>query len=89
MVEKITQIILTIVVLIFSIKLFVKGYKDSKSEFEKVLYTMLSFAIMFLLIVYYLDRYNIPSKLGYTENIISSDWVIILANYSAAIISGQ
>ena len=87
MVEKITQIILTIVVLIFSIKLFVKGYKDSKSEFEKVLYTILSFAIMFPLIVYYLDRYNIPSKLGYTENIISSDWVSILTNYSVAIIS--
>ena len=48
---------------------------------------MLSFAILFPLIVYYLDRYNIPSKFGYTENIISSDWVSILTNYSAAIIS--
>lgn len=48
---------------------------------------MLSFAILFPLIIYYLDRYNIPSKFGYTENIISSDWVSILTNYSAAIIS--
>ena len=87
MVEKVTQIILTIGILIFSIKLFIKGYKDSKSDFEKVLYTMLSFAIIFPLFVYYLDRYNIPSKFGYTENIISSDWVSILTNYSAAIIS--
>ena len=87
MTEKITQVILTIAILVFSIKLFVKGYKDSKSDFEKVLYTMLSFAILFPLIVYYLDRYNIPSKFGYTENIISSDWVSILTNYSAAIIS--
>lgn len=87
MIEKVTQIILTIGILVFSIKLFVKGYKDSKSDFEKVLYTMLSFAIILPLIVYYLDRYNIPSKLGYTENIISSDWVSILTNYSAAIIS--
>lgn len=87
MIEKVTQIILTIGILVFSIKLFIKGYKDSKSDFEKVLYTMLSFAITFPLIVYYLDRYNIPSKFGYTENIISSDWVSILTNYSAAIIS--
>ena len=87
MTEKVTQVILTITILVFSIKLFVKGYKDSKSDFEKVLYTMLSFAILFPLIVYYLDRYNIPSKFGYTENIISSDWVSILTNYSAAIIS--
>ena len=87
MIEKVTQVILTIAILAFSIKLFVKGYKDSKSNFEKILYTMLSFAIIFPLIVYYLDRYNIPSKFGYTENIISSDWVSILTNYSAAIIS--
>ena len=87
MIEKVTQIILTICILVFSIKLFIKGYKDSKSDFEKVLYTMLSFAIIFPLLVYYCDRYNIPSKLGYTENIISSDWVSILTNYSAAIIS--
>lgn len=87
MIEKVTQIILTIGILVFSIKLFIKGYKDSKSDFEKVLYTMISLAIMFPLIVYYLDRYNIPSKFGYTENIISSDWVSILTNYSAAIIS--
>lgn len=87
MIEKVTQVILTIAILAFSIRLFVKGYKDSKSNFEKILYTMLSFAIIFPLIVYYLDRYNIPSKFGYTENIISSDWVSILTNYSAAIIS--
>ena len=87
MVYDIIQVLLTIAVLIFSIILFVKGYKESKSDFEKVLCTMLSLAIVFPLAVYYLDRYNIPSKFGYTENIISSDWVGILINYSASIFS--
>lgn len=87
MVGKISQIILIIGILIFSIKLFIKGYKESKNDFEKVLYILLSVAIIFPLIIYYLDKYNIPSKLGYTENIISSNWVGILTNYSAAIIS--
>lgn len=87
MVYDIIQVLLTIAVLIFSIILFVKGYKESKSDFEKSLYTMLSLAIVFPLVVYYLDRYNIPSKFGYTENIISSDWVGILINYSASIFS--
>ncbi len=58
MTEKVTQVILTIAILVFSIKLFVKGYKDSKSDFEKVLYTMLSFAILFPLIVYQYNYYN-------------------------------
>ncbi len=87
MFSKIIQIILTVIIFIFSVKLFIKGYKDSKSDFEKVLYIMLSVAIMFPLFVYYLDRYNIPSRFGYTENIISSNWVDILTNYSATIIS--
>lgn len=87
MFSNIVQFIFTIVIIVFSIKLFNKGYKESKNDFEKVLYIMLSFAIMFPLFVYYLDRYNIPSRFGYTENIISSDWVSILTNYSAAIIS--
>ena len=43
--------------------------------------------MMFPLLIYYLDRYNIPSKFGYTKNIISSDWVGILTNYSATLIS--
>lgn len=87
MFSDILQGILTVIIIIFSIKLFIKGYKDSKSEFEKVLYIMLSCAIIFPVIIYYLDRYNIPSKFGYTENVLSSDWVSILTNYSAAIIS--
>lgn len=87
MMEKITQIAITITIIILSIKLFLKGYKDYKSDFEKTLYIMLSFAIALPLIIYYLDRYDIPSKLGYTKNINSSDWVSMLINYSASIIS--
>lgn len=87
MVYDIIQGVLTVVVLTFFIKFFVKVYKESKSDLEKIVYVMLSLAIMFPVVVYYLDRYNIPSKLGHTENIISSDWVSILTNYSAAIFS--
>lgn len=79
--------ILSIPSLIISIKLFIKGYKDSENDFEKILYILLSFAIWIPFIVYLLDRYNIPTKLGCTGNINSSDWVNILTDYSAAIIS--
>jgi len=81
------EIILSILSFIFSIRLFIKGYKDSENDFEKVLYILLSLAMWIPLIVYLLDRYNIPTKLGCTKNIISSDWVNILTNYSAAIVS--
>lgn len=81
------QFILTIILFIISIRFFLKGYKSSDSEFEKSLYILFSCSVMFLVIVYYLDRYNIPSMFGYTRNINSSDWVGILTNYSAVIIS--
>lgn len=87
MIKIITQIIFIIVVFGLSIKLFIKGYKDSKSDFEKSIYIFLSVAIIFPLILYYLDRYNVPTVLGYTQNVNASDWVSILTNYSAAIIS--
>lgn len=87
MISSIIQLLLSVVLIVFSIKIFIKGYKDAKNEFEQVLYIVLSIAIMFPLVIYYLDRYNIPSRLGYTENINSSEWVSILMNYSAAIIT--
>ena len=37
MFSKIIQIILTVIIFIFSVKLFIKGYKDSKSDFEKAI----------------------------------------------------
>jgi len=87
MISKIIEVIVVALVLIFSIISFMKGYKETKSDFEKILYTLLSVAFTIPLIIYYLDRYNLPSKLGYMDNINASNWVSILTNYSATIIS--
>ena len=37
--------------------------------------------------IYYLDKYDIPTCLGWTTNIDSKSWLGFLANYSAGIIS--
>jgi len=87
MISKIIEVIVVALVLIFSIISFMKGYKETKSDFEKILYTLLSVAFTIPLIIYYLDRYNLPSKLGYMDNINASNWVSILTNFSATIIS--
>lgn len=87
MIYEILQFIFSLAIVIFSITIFVKGYNDSKSDLEKALYIIMSVACMFPLLIYYLDRYNIPTKLGYTENIVSRDWVNIITTYSTSIIS--
>lgn len=87
MIYNIIQLIFTILVLVIAIKLFNKGYKEAVNDFEKILYEMLSFAAIFPIVIYYLDRYDIPSFLGYTTNINSSNWIGILIDYSAVIFS--
>lgn len=87
MIYSIIQLIFTILVLVIAIKLFNKGYKEAVSDFEKILYEMLSFATIFPIVIYYLDRYDIPSFFGYTTNINSSNWIGILIDYSAVIFS--
>lgn len=68
-----------------SIKTIRKYYKESKSDLEKTIYDILTIALIFLVVVYVLDRFNLPSILGYTKNVDSSDWVSIITDNSIVI----
>lgn len=87
MAKVIIEILLYLILIVFIIVLYKKGYKDYKDEFSKLLYCLLLNSIIFLLIVYHLDKFNVPSMLGYTKNINSSDWINILTNSFITIIS--
>ncbi len=87
MAKVIIGILLYLILIVFIIFLYKKGYKSYKDEFSKLLYCLLLNSIIFLLIVYYLDRFNVPSMLGYTKNTNSSDWINILTNSFITIIS--
>lgn len=87
MAKVIIEILLYLILIVFIIVLYKKGYKNFKDEFSKLLYCLLLNSIIFLLIVYYLDKFNVPSLLGYTKNINSSDWINILTNFFITIIS--
>ena len=68
-----------------SVKKCRKYYKETESDLEKTIYDILTFALVFLFLVYLLDRFNLPSKFGYTKNVDSSDWVSIITNNSIVI----
>lgn len=87
MAKVIIGILLYLILIVFIIFLYKKGYKSYKDEFSKLLYCLLLNSIIFLLIVYYLDRFNVPSILWYTKNTNSSDWINILTNSFITIIS--
>lgn len=80
-------IVVSVIVIIFTIRYCVKLYRETKNDLEKVIYVFLGISIIFPVIIYYLDRYNIPSLFGYTQNTNSSDWVNNISNYSAVIFS--
>ena len=87
MISKIIEGVLTIFILSFSIKMFIKACNESDNAFEKALYIVFSISFIFPIIIYDLDRFNIPTLLGYTANLDSSNWVEILTNYAASIVS--
>lgn len=60
--------------------------KNSKSLAEIIAYITLTIVIFTILFIYYLDRYNIPTKLNLIANINSQNWLSFLGNYFGAVI---
>ena len=80
--------ILTVIIILGAIFCFCYvNYKKCKDDLEKSLYLLLFFVSMVPMAIYYLDRYNVPTYLGWSINVDSQNWLSFLANYSAGIIS--
>ena len=78
---KILGWIISILILFFSIKMIIKTYKSLETLVEKVLY-ILSLMIFFIIItIYYLDRYDMPTRLGMANNINTERWFNFTSNY--------
>ena len=73
------SIILTI--LFFSIKYIKKTYEKMETLFEKVLYVISWMIIFVWLIFYYLDRYDIPTKTTFLNNMDTERWFSFTSNY--------
>lgn len=87
MISKILDGALIIFIICFFIKMLKKGCNETDNALEKALFIAVVVVFVFPLIIYYIDRFNIPTKLGYKTNLSSSDWVGNLINYAASIIS--
>jgi len=74
-------IIIEISIIVFFILNLYKQYKDSKTVDEKIVFFLILFVFAVPLIIYYLDRYNVFSKLEWTQNTDSDRWFNFLATY--------
>jgi len=63
------------------------NYKKCEDDLEKSLYILLFFVYATPIFIYYLDRYNVPTWLGWNVNVNSQNWLSFMANYSSSVIS--
>lgn len=70
----------------------IRMYKKSNSLVERVLYIVFLIVYFIPILVYHLDRYDIPTKIGYFNNIDTNRWFDFFSAYLisvvASIISG-
>ena len=84
--KKITNIIIFILSISAAVVSIIMVYKG-ENGFEKALYYVILAAILFPIILYILDVYNIPTKLGLMDNLNFSKWTKFLTDYVSSIIS--
>lgn len=82
-------IIILIIVTIYSISKTTIEYKKSKSIDEKVLFWIMEIIVFFPITMFYLDFYNIPSKMGWINKINSNEWLNVTFTYIVGILSAM
>lgn len=83
MIEIISFIIVFAIILIFAIL----NYKKCNNGGEKIIFIFYVIIISIPIILYYLDLWNIPSKLNLMKNIDSQNWLGFLFTYVSTIVS--
>lgn len=78
--------LLLIILYVLIIILFVRQYKSIKSPTEKILYYVFYTVMLIPVIIYYLDKYDLPSKFGLLKNNDSERWFVFIEVYLSSII---
>ncbi len=76
-----------IVMAVLGIYECIKMFKKSNSLFEKATFVLFSVIYFIPVIIYYLDRFNIPTRLEYNNGINIDRWFNFLGSYLIGVIS--
>lgn len=66
------SMLISIIILFFIV--YYVYHKLSKNDIEKITAIILGIILILILVIYYLDEYNIPTALGLTNNINTEEW---------------
>ena len=83
----IVEIVLAVLSVIILNKWSFKQIDKEKETFGKVLYSIFIVITDIFLIIYYIDRLNLPTKLKISDNIDTQNWLIVITSCISSIIS--
>ena len=83
----IIEIILVFLSIVILNKWSFKHISKERETFEKVLYIIFIIIIDIFLVIYYIDRFNLPTILKISDNINTQNWLNIITACISAIIS--
>ena len=80
---KMMFVIVCLSILVF---IYIRNLKNTKSVSERVVKILLLFVLTVPFVVFLLDKYNIPTKCGYTNHVDSDRWFSFVSQYVSGII---
>ena len=83
----IIEIVLVALSIIILNKWCFKQVNKEKETFEKVLYIIFIAITDIFLVIYYIDRFNLPSLLQISDNVNTQNWLIVITSCISSIIS--
>lgn len=78
---------LTILIIIIVLLFLYRLYKKAEDYMERTLFILMVIVCFVPVGIYYLDSFNVPTVMKWTENLDSQNWLSFLANYTSSIIS--
>lgn len=83
----IAEILIVVIILAIYCYCMVKYIRKTKEAVEKVVDVVFLIIIVVFLIIYYMDRFNLPSLFGINKNIDTQNWLTIITTSIVSIIS--
>lgn len=85
----IIEIVLVVLSIIILNKWCFNQVNKEKETFEKVLYIIFIIITDIFLVIYYIDRFNLPTILKISDNINTQNWLNIIVNCISGVISAS
>lgn len=87
MIGTLVLIIIPFLTIGVSIALIYKAIKRTNNLAEKIIDIILAVIVFTLVGIYYIDRYNVPTRLNLVDNINTQNWLAFISNYLTGIIT--